>query len=332
MTTKLSVLDTAHILQGALIREPVSSGKGYWAGAPGACFDEKDNLFYLSYRIRRPRGVAPDRGGEARIAKSRDGIHFEDVWSVTKDAYRSPSIERCALMRGPDGRWHYFISFVEPADGRWCVEVLTAEEISALKPSQARRVFSAGGLGLEGVKDPWLMRAEDKFYIFLSVAVPTTDTTAESHATADIYNTGECRSQTGLAVSADLDNWEWLGVVFETPETGWDAYCRRINSVVPVGDGYLAFYDGGASHKDNYEEKTGLVKSADLRHWQTLTPDGPLFSGIPGSGSVRYMDTVVVGDTAYLYYELCRPDGSHEIRGLQVAIDGPRLPRHKGVQ
>ena len=67
-----------------LVREPAGIGQGYWAGAPGVFYARDEKAFYLTYRLRRPRGVAPDRGGEARIARSVDLRHFEDIWSTTK--------------------------------------------------------------------------------------------------------------------------------------------------------------------------------------------------------------------------------------------------------
>ena len=51
-------------LQGEVIREPESQGNGYWVGAPGTFYDSTDGTFYLVYRVRRPRGVEPDRGAE----------------------------------------------------------------------------------------------------------------------------------------------------------------------------------------------------------------------------------------------------------------------------
>ena len=38
----------------------------------GGFFASDEKKWYLTYRIRRPRGVHPDRGGEARIAQSED--------------------------------------------------------------------------------------------------------------------------------------------------------------------------------------------------------------------------------------------------------------------
>ena len=92
------------LLNGDVVREPVGDEQGYWAGAPGWVWDDTDQAAYICYRIRRPRGVEPDRGGESCIAKTTDFKTFEDVWSVHKDAYESASIEKSTLRRGADGR------------------------------------------------------------------------------------------------------------------------------------------------------------------------------------------------------------------------------------
>jgi hypothetical protein len=258
--------------------------------------------------------VAPDRGGEARIARSSDLSRWQDVWSVTKDKFDSASIERCALRKGPDGQWRYFASYVDPADGRWCVSFLKADTVRNLDAAKAAPVFKASALGLEGVKDPWIFAVDGTFYMILSVAVATPRTSGESHSTLDIFNTGECVSGTGLAVSRDLDKWEWQGVVFMPEPVGWDRYCRRINCVIPSRDKYFAFYDGSASHAENYEERTGLAVSSDLRHWTSLTPGGPVFASPHASGSFRYVDAQVTGSDVCLFYEFARPDGAHDLR------------------
>src|SRR5438034_10875369 len=111
-----SQLTSSILSSGRVVREPVGSENGYWTGAPGVYYAAEERAWYLTYRLRRPRGVAPDRGGEARIARSNDLKSWEDVWSVTNDKFDSASIERCALRRGRDGHWRYFTSYVDPRD------------------------------------------------------------------------------------------------------------------------------------------------------------------------------------------------------------------------
>lgn len=305
-----------------IVREPSGTESGHWAGAPGAFYDTDEQAFYLTYRIRRPRGLEPDRGGEARIARSTDLTHFEDIWSVTKDAYASASIERSAIRRGRDGLWRYFTSFVDPADGRWCVSMVKDSHPARLDPSTARRLFTARRLGLQGIKDPWIFEEHGVYYMLLSVAMPNRRTREESHATLDIFNTGDCVSATGLARSEDLESWEWLGVVFAPSASGWDAYCRRINSVVRHEQQYIAFYDGSASHLENYEEKTGVaVSTRDLQAWESRTGDGPALTSSYASGSLRYLDAVSARDGVWAFYESARADGAHDLRVARLALD-----------
>src|SRR5262249_6189466 len=149
---------------------------------------EDENAFYVTYRLRRPRGVEHDRGGEARIARLdaaghvRDRAELEDLWSVTKERYGSASIERSAIRRGADGRWRYFTSYVDPTDGRWCVSVLDADRPENFDPGRERRLWSAGDLDLQSVKDPWLCEVPGGYAMFCSVALSTDATRSTSHA------------------------------------------------------------------------------------------------------------------------------------------------------
>jgi hypothetical protein len=317
--------------EGRIVRQPPGNQNGYWAGAPGVFYEPGEKAWYLTYRLRRPRGVPPDRGGTARIAWSTDLIEWQDIWSVNKSSYDSASIERSAIRRGAEGVWRYFTSYVDPTDGRWCVAILQAADVSRLDAKKTKVIFTAPPLGLEGIKDPWIMEHKGLFYMFLSVAVATPRTTAQSHSSLDIYNTGECLSATGLATSSDLDHWEWKGIALRPAATGWDRYCRRINSVVPTGDGFLAYYDGSASHEENYEEKTGLAVSSDLMTWTSLTEAAPAFTSPHGSGSLRYMDAQADGDKTRLFYEFARPDGAHDLRLLTMSgADGAPRPTAAG--
>lgn len=325
MATKL----TSELLaDGQIILHPVGDEKGYWVGAPGAFYAADEKAWYLTYRIRRPRGVAPDRGGEARIARSTDLKTWEDIWSVTKDKYDSASIERSAIRKGKDGTWHYITSYVDPADGRWCVVSMKASDPRKIDPAKRQVIFTAAPLGLEGIKDPWIFEADGKFQMILSVAMPTPKTGDQSHSSLDIFNTGECVSATALASSSDLEKWEYHGVVLKPEGAGWDCYCRRINSIAGLGGRAFAFYDGSASHLDNYEEKTGIATSVDLKNWKTLTPNGPAFTSPHASGSLRYIDAQVLGEEVFLFYEFARKDGAHDLR--VVTMDKATLAQSEG--
>jgi len=205
----------------------------------------------------------------------------------------------------------------------WCTTVNRADTVEALDPGNTKRLFTATELGLEGVKDPWLMEVDGVYYLFLSVAKSTSTTGDKSHDSLDIFNTGECVSATALATSTDLDQWDWQGIVLEPEgDTAWDKYCRRINSVLPLNGRYYAFYDGSAGHHENYEEKTGLAVSDDLKSWEVLSPDGPVVLSPHASGSLRYIDAQRMGDEIVFIHELTRANGAHEMRLAKFAADG----------
>ena len=314
---------TEELLSGTLVREPVGNEQGYWSGAPGWTWDETDQAAYVCYRIRRPRGVEPDRGGESRIAKTTDFKKFEDVWAVQKSAYNSASIEKSTLKRGLDGRWRYFTSYVAPEDGRWCTTINKADSVESLDPANTQRLFTATDFDLEGVKDPWLIDVNGTYHLFLSVAINTASTNDSSHESLDIFNTGECKSATALAISTDLDNWDWQGIVLQPEgDTAWDKYCRRINSVLPLAGKYYAFYDGSEGHHQNYEERTGLAVSNDLRNWEILSPDAPCIISPHTTGSLRYIDAQHHGDEIIFMHELTRDNGAHEMRLTKFGANG----------
>ena len=305
--------------RGTTVVEPPGSGQGWWAGAPGACWT--GDRFYLVYRLRRPQ---PERGGETRIGVSEDGVRFETVWAARKEDFGTASIERSALLRTDDGLWRLYVSYVDGADGRWRIDLLEAPAPDAFDPASRIPILTAADIDAEGVKDPWVCRLGGEWWMIASYA-PTparlAADRAELHATRDVYNTGLTKSLTGLATSADGRRWDWQGSLLEPPESGWDAYATRLNTVVWRPPVWIGFYDGSASVAENYEERCGVAYSLDLRHWRRASPTGPLIGAArPGPGGVRYVEAVQTPDWIRFYYEWTRPDGSHELRTSLVEL------------
>jgi predicted GH43/DUF377 family glycosyl hydrolase len=209
--------------RGNLIRKPPGEGKGYWAGAPSVSFDEVTSLFYLVYRLRRPRGVDPDRGAEIRIATSLNGIEFEDIWTGFKDAVDTTSIERCTLARLPEGNWGFYVSYVDPTDNRWRIDLVETDDPADIDLHQIQPVLTAADIQAEGVKDPNVFQVAGMYHMLVSYATGAADASAkEMHGTHDAYNTGLIKSKTGLATSHDGRNWRWQGEIFGPSQTGWD--------------------------------------------------------------------------------------------------------------
>lgn len=309
--------------EGMLVRVPPGEGPGWWAGAPAATFDPWTNTFYLVYRLRQPREQG--RGIECRIASSDNGISFTDVWALPKGSLGALSVERASLLRGLDGLWRLYLSYADPEDGRWRTGYLEAEEPDAFDLAALKPLLTPESVGGEGVKDPNVFLIGRMYYLLASYATIESGLTPEQqatrHASGDIYNTGLTRSRTCAAISGDGRNFQFLGDVSPAP-SAWDAYCARIGALAPLDTGgFLAFYDGSASVAENYEEKTGLAITFDLRAYYSLTPEAPALVSPHSSGSLRYLDALPVGHELFYYYEMARPDGAHELRVSVVERD-----------
>lgn len=302
--------------EGMTVTEPLNQGAGWWAGAPSALFDGREKAFFLYYRLRKPRELG--RGAICAIARSEDGIKFETIWQATKEDFGSPSIEKSALFISPERRYRLYVSYVDGETNKWRVDLLEADSFEKLDPSSRRKVFTPEDVGIEGIKDPFVIMVGRAYYMILSYAPSpkalSEDLRERMHATADVYNTGITKSHTGLAISLDGVNFQWLGDIFSPRESGWDAYAARIGSLLYTPPAFMAFYDGSASVEENYEEKTGLAITFDLVHYHRLTPEGPILTSPHASGSLRYLDALPHEGRIYFYYEYARPDGSHELR------------------
>ena len=290
--------------RGRLFVAPPDEGAGSWAGAPGA-YREGGDLF-VTYRLRRPQ---PARGYELRIGAVH-GQGFVDVARLTKTELRAESIERSALVR-VDGRWRLYLGYVAEEDRMWRVGLIEARSIDALDAGGVTTVLHPNAFGLSAVKDPWLKRVGDRWCMFVSCGRAVRD--AAFHSTGDALSTGAVRSETGLATSADGITWDWAGIVFAASDRGWDRSTIRLTTAMRDGSAWTGFYDGAASLAENYEERCGIARSADLRTWERVSVDGPAVGTASGAGGVRYVSTTDEGD---IFWEHTRPDGSHELRGI----------------
>jgi hypothetical protein len=291
--------------RGRPIVAPPCFGPGCWAGAPGAYADR--HVTYLVYRMRRPQ---PGRGYELRLAASHDGLHFETAWSAGKDRFGAESIERCALVRVGD-RWRLYVSYVRSDDRRWRIGLVEAHSVDAFDPADMVVVLDPLALGVAAVKDPWLRRDGDRWLMFVSYGTLPATQMVGLHATGDALSTGRTLSASGLATSLDGKRWSWEGAVLTPGPSGWDSFTTRLTTAVRDRAGLLGLYDGSASLAENYEERCGLARSTDLRHWERISLDGPAIGTARGQGGVRYVDITTEGD---VFYEYTRADGAHELR------------------
>jgi len=288
-----------------VVQEPPDAGPGHWAGAPGAFSDGVS--VYLVYRVRWPR---PRRGGELRVARG-DGERFETIWRATREDFGSPSIERCAILR--DGRtWRLYVSYVDGIDGRWRIDVIEAGSPDSFDPAARRLALDADMANAVAVKDPWLRKVGDRWWMFVSYGERPPGDERKLHGSGDALSTGAVKSETGLATSADGLRWKWEGKVFAAAAKGWDKATARLTTAFRSGDEWIGLYDGASDISENYEERCGLARSKDLQAWERIG-SGPAIGAAGGPGTIRYVESVVIVDSVRFFFERTRADGSHEL-------------------
>lgn len=295
---------------GKTLIEPPGDGTGYWAGAPSACFAPHTGTYYLYYRLRSPRSIG--RGGECRIARSDDGLNFEDAWSLTKDVLGTESIERGYLVPLDGGGFRLYLSFVCPKTRKWRIDVFEADTVEGLVHDGTRAtVLSPGDVDGEAVKDPFVCRVGSWFYMFVSFVPRIESANEDPHDEGDVFRKGGISAQTGLAISRDGIRFEWLGSVVE-PTEPWNAHNARGTAILHRPPHFWMFWDGASSADQNYEECGALAWSRDLLTWKKVDIDGPRYRS--PYGCVRYVEALEGPDRTFYYYEWTREDGSHEMR------------------
>jgi hypothetical protein len=285
---------------GVTILEPDGTGPGNWVGAPSVLYDPARESILLTYRRRRPRGEPGERGYRCCVAESRDGVSFRDLWTIDKDALQTTSMERFDLHRDPRGRYLLYLSYEDPEDGRWRIDVIEDTEPDGFDPARRKPVLTAAGTGTAAVKDPHVLRHGPAYLMLVST-----------------FLTDQGPAPTFLATSLDGVGFRWEGELLGVG-AGWDRYQARLSAVVRGETGYVGFYDGAAGPEEDTEERLGVAVSADLRRWDRLSVDGPWVVSPHATGSLRYLDALPLEREWWLYYEVARADGAHELRLSRV--------------
>jgi hypothetical protein len=289
---------------GVTILAPDAPGPGNWVGCPSVLYDPVRESVLLTYRRRRPRGEADDRGYRCAVAESRDGIRFRDLWTIEKAALGSTSMERFDLHRDADGRYLLYLSYEHPDDGRWRIDAIADTRPDGFDPERRTTVLTPAGTDTAAVKDPRVVRSGPEYLMFVST-----------------FLADEGPAPTFLATSLDGVRFGWRGEALGVG-TRWDRHQARLSAVLAAGDGFVGFYDGAGSAEEDTEERLGVAVSADLRRWERVSTERPWLVSPHATGSLRYLDAIPLDGEWWLYYEYARRDGSHELRLNRVPTGG----------
>jgi hypothetical protein len=267
------------------------SGPGNWAGAASAVLVQ--GTFWLTYRVRRPLSVG--RGALVIVARSSDGITFERVAEVHRDAFGSESFERAVLTPVPGLGWRLYLSCATPNSKHWWIDSLTAPSPEAL-PRGERRLVLAGDEHT-AVKDPVITSGPDGWRMWLCCH----PLDRPGH---------EDRMTTRLLSSDDGLDWTDLGEVLAGRPGRWDARGARVTAVLSQQP-LTVLYDGRADAESNWHETTGVARWDGVR---LVADDAEPITSPHSDGAWRYASAVPLPDGRTRYYvEAARPDGAHDL-------------------
>jgi hypothetical protein len=272
-------------------------GPGNWAGAASAVLH--DGVFWLTYRVRRP--LAHGRGVGVVVARSDDGVRFEQVAEVHREDFGSESFERPVLVPLPEGGWRLYLSCATPGSKHWWVDSLSAASPADL-PSGERAMVLPGDDAM-AVKDPvieWSLDGDGR---------PRWEMWLCCHPLTEPGH--EDRMATRLLHSADGLRWSDAGVVLAGRPGAWDERGARVTAVVSR-EPLTVLYDGRPDAASNWHEQTGIA------HWDDdrLVADGeaPAATSPCSDGALRYATACALPDgRTRFYFEAARADGAHDL-------------------
>ena len=295
-----------------VILPPDTIAPGWWAGAPSVVRD-KDGIFWLACRMRTAEGERGLRGYEIRILRSEDGITFEKVHSIPREAVPIPGFERPALLMDPDTGKFKLYGCGPWQGGPWSIiKFDDADDPTGFRPETARVVIGPRekthpyDVPPDEYKDPVIIYANGAYHCYVIGVVRRTER---------IFHFS----------SSDGESWQPVGSPYEPIMhlQDWHNFYVRPASVLPVGIGYLFIYEGSnvSWYEPVYNILTGIGFTFDLHAITDLTPKSPLVKSTtpsPTHHTWRYSHWMWVDGEIWIYAEVATPVGAHEIRLFRI--------------
>jgi hypothetical protein len=250
----------------------------------------------LAYRLRRP--VGKGRGYAVVVARSRDGVAFEEIARIESAAMNTASMERPAIVFGGTEDWRLYVSCAADEGPGWRVEVIAASTPDAFDPR--RRQLVLPGDALTAVKDPVIMRHDGQWHLWASCHL------------LDLPDDHD-RMESRYATSNDGLSWTWHGVALAPRPGEWDARGVRITSVLFGPGGTTAYYDGRANASENWYERTGVAYGTGPMDFDGRR-SAPEAVSPEGTGTFRYVSAAQLPTGIRYYYEAAAADGSNDLR------------------
>jgi len=282
--------------KGIIIMQPEKLENGWWVGAPSLIYDEQYKKFFMAYRIRKPWKMG--RGTDLKIAESKDGINFKNIWSINQQELNSTSIERPALVKIKNF-YRLYISY-EINNKYWIIDAIDAKTPYEFNLKNKIKILESKDTNGINPKDPYIFFHNKKYYMFVA------------------YNPSLLKGHySGLAISQDGLKFKWQGTIIKPSIIfKWDSYSIRVDSILKIKNGFYIFYDGCGSKKEIREEKSGLMFTTDFKKFTKI---GRL--PYQNNGSLRYVEAIQKNNIIYIYYEYASHAAYHTAYYHQLQLN-----------
>lgn len=336
-----------------VIVQPNQPADGYWFGG-GSLIQDLDGTLWLSGRYRdvgdsRTGVGAGLRGLECALFSSGDcGASFEKVKSWSKADLSANgtvlSIEGTDLRRAADGGIELYVSlekdvaypdaysdFKKPGTGVWSIDWIAGEDPTSLDLGTQTTVLRTDRPESLHVKDPVTFTSSNGVTVLMFCSHPVS--WASSNTGYVVRAAGSTRFELGA--------WEAIrrGAI-------WDVAVTRVTdrlAVPPLGlfrrgpPTSIFFYDGAecmrpleenpraAKRPRGYscEELGGALwgKDSEFPVMERLSRVEPLFVSPTGTGSSRYVSTLVTSDAIYATWQQSQADQSQPLMMNVIPMD-----------